>query len=55
MSSSTRRGRGFTLAAAEAMGYASIGVEKDPLYFNMALEAIPKLVQFSPGATRSTR
>ena len=48
-------GAGSTLAAAEVMGYASIGVEKDPLYFNMALEAIPKLAQYSPGAARSAR
>jgi site-specific DNA-methyltransferase (adenine-specific) len=36
-------GAGSTLAAAEAIGYASIGVEKDEHYFNMACEAIPKL------------
>lgn len=41
-------GAGSTLAAAEAVGYASIGVEKDELYFEMAAEAIPKLIQFSP-------
>lgn len=36
-------GAGSTLAAAEAVGYASIGVERDPEYFQMASEAIPRL------------
>lgn len=36
-------GAGSTLAAAEAMGYESIGVEKDPDYFTVATDAIPKL------------
>jgi DNA modification methylase len=36
-------GAGSTLAAAEAVGYASIGIEKDPRYFETAREAIPKL------------
>lgn len=36
-------GAGSTLAAAEAVGYQSVGVEKDLHYFNMAREAIPKL------------
>ncbi|TAL15967.1 site-specific DNA-methyltransferase [bacterium] len=39
-------GAGSTLAAAEAVGYASIGVEKDEHYFNMAREAIPKLTSY---------
>ena len=39
-------GAGSTLAAAEAIGYASIGVEKDPHYFNMACEAIPRLASY---------
>jgi hypothetical protein len=39
-------GAGSTLAAAEAVGYESIGVEKDEHYFDMAHEAIPKLAQF---------
>lgn len=38
-------GSGSTLAAAEAVGYESIGVEKDPEYFNIAVKAIPKLVR----------
>jgi site-specific DNA-methyltransferase (adenine-specific) len=41
-------GAGSTLAAAEAIGYASIGVEKDPVYFEMAREAIPALTHFVP-------
>ena len=39
-------GAGSTLAAAEAVGYASIGVEKDPHYFEIACKAIPKLTRF---------
>jgi site-specific DNA-methyltransferase (adenine-specific) len=39
-------GAGSTLAAAEAIGYASIGVEKDEHYFNIACEAIPKLASY---------
>ena len=38
-------GSGSTLAAAEAVGYASIGIEKDLHYFRMATEAIPPLSQ----------
>ncbi len=41
-------GAGSTLAAAEAVGYQSIGVEKDEHFFKMACEAIPKLIGFSP-------
>ena len=36
-------GAGSTLAAAEAIGYESIGIEQDKTYFEMACEAIPKL------------
>lgn len=36
-------GAGSTLAAAEAIGYESIGIERDPHYFQMACEAIPRL------------
>jgi DNA modification methylase len=36
-------GAGSTLAAAEAVGYASIGIEKDARYFDLAREALPKL------------
>ena len=48
-------GAGSTLAAAEAVGYASIGVEKDDLYFDMAREAIPKLVSYKPNGSQSPR
>ncbi len=36
-------GGGSTLAAAEAVGYESIGVERDAEYFRIAREAIPRL------------
>lgn len=36
-------GSGSTLAAAEAVGYHSIGVERDSTYFELAEQAIPKL------------
>ena len=45
-------GSGSTLAASEAVGYASIGVEKDEMYFSMATEAIPKLTRFSPNGSQ---
>ena len=36
-------GSGSTLAAAEAVGYESVGVERDPAYVELARDAIPKL------------
>jgi site-specific DNA-methyltransferase (adenine-specific) len=36
-------GSGATLAAAEAVGYSSIGIERDPRYFDLARSSIPKL------------
>ncbi len=42
----TFAGSGSTLAAAEAIGYQSVGVEKDSRYFNVATTAIPKLAAF---------
>jgi len=36
-------GSGSTLAAAEAVGYRSIGIEKDARYFDAARDALPKL------------
>jgi DNA modification methylase len=49
----TFAGSGSTLAAAEAVGYESIGIEKDPQYFALAKRSIPKLVAFKNGATYS--
>ena len=40
-------GSGSTLAAANAVGYDSIGVEKDRHYFLIAREAIPKLTAYA--------
>lgn len=40
-------GGGSTIAAAVAVGYDSIGVERDPQYFAMAKRAIPKLASVS--------
>ena len=49
-------GSGSTLAAAEAVGYASIGLENDPEYFDLARDAIPKLARYAPKSThRSPR
>lgn len=36
-------GSGSTLAAANAIGYASIGIERDPQYVAMARQGVPKL------------
>jgi DNA modification methylase len=41
-------GAGSTLAAAESVGYRSIGIEKDSFYFDMARRAIPNLIKFIP-------
>ena len=38
-------GAGSTLAAAEALGYDSLGVEKDEHFFAIACKAIPKLAR----------
>jgi site-specific DNA-methyltransferase (adenine-specific) len=47
-------GSGSTLAAAEAIGYESIGVEKDEYFFNVACEAVPKLIRYDAnGSARS--
>ena len=45
-------GAGSTLAAAEAVGYSSVGIEKDEHYFKMACEAIPRLTCFRPNGSR---
>jgi site-specific DNA-methyltransferase (adenine-specific) len=36
-------GAGSTLAAAEALGYDSVGIESDEQYYHMALAAVPRL------------
>ena len=36
-------GSGSTLAAAEAVGYHSIGIERDAQYFDVACSAVPRL------------
>jgi site-specific DNA-methyltransferase (adenine-specific) len=41
-------GAGSTLAAALAVGYESVGIEKDRVYFEMARDAICKLARFNP-------
>lgn len=42
-------GAGSTLAAAESVGYESIGIKKDPHYFEMTKKALPRLVVFKSG------
>ncbi len=48
-------GSGSTLAAAEHVGYESIGIENDVTYFDLACEAIPKLAEFAPTAPARRR
>ena len=43
----TFAGAGSTLAAAEAVGYASIGIERDPHYFDIATRAIEPLANLT--------
>jgi site-specific DNA-methyltransferase (adenine-specific) len=45
-------GSGSTIAAAEAIGYHAIGVERHTDYYTMSLAAIPELAQM---ATRETQ
>ena len=44
-------GAGSTIAAAVAVGYESVGLEVDPLFFAMAEQAIPKLSSISVNGT----
>lgn len=44
-------GAGSTLAAAESVGYESVGIEKDPHYFEIAKKALPKLTLFKNGSS----
>ena len=41
-------GSGSTIAAAEAVGYRSVGIEIDKDYFRLAGTAIPKLAALYP-------
>ncbi|HQL51878.1 MAG TPA: DNA methyltransferase [Kiritimatiellia bacterium] len=45
----TFAGSGSTLAAAEAVGYGSMGIEKDATYFKMACKAIRPLAAYEAG------
>lgn len=45
----TFAGSGSTLAAAEAVGYASVGVDVDPEFAEMARSAIPSLAELHVG------
>jgi site-specific DNA-methyltransferase (adenine-specific) len=48
-------GGGSTIAAASAVGYASIGIESDPQFFAMARAAIPKLAALVPNGESKDR
>jgi site-specific DNA-methyltransferase (adenine-specific) len=47
-------GSGSTVAACEAMGLCSIGVERNPDYFLMAKKGVPKLAAVMPGDPTNT-
>lgn len=51
----TFMGRGSTIAAACAVGYASIGIERDPKFFAIAEHAIPKLAAIVADGDSGTR
>lgn len=44
-------GAGSALAAAEAAGYTSIGIEKDTHYFDIARNAVPELAKLKPNGS----
>lgn len=48
-------GSASTLAAAEAVGYESIGIERDPAYFKVASDGLPRLaaLQLKPKASKT--
>lgn len=46
-------GSGATIAAAEALGYSSIGIEKDSSYYSAAVKSIPALVRFVPNGGKA--
>jgi hypothetical protein len=47
-------GSGSTIAAAEATGYSSIGIELDGDYFRLAERSIPRLAALYPGFAGET-
>jgi site-specific DNA-methyltransferase (adenine-specific) len=47
-------GGGSTIAAALALGYESIGIESDSVFYQMAERAIPKLAELNGGVEPST-
>jgi DNA modification methylase len=46
-------GSGSTIAACVAVGYAAMGVELDPAYFETAKSAIPALARLAVGPPRN--
>ncbi len=44
-------GAGSTVAAAEAVGYRSIGVERDDHFFRTARSAVPRLIEYRPNGS----
>ena len=48
-------GAGSTIAAAVAIGYRSIGIEHDPIYFSVAEKAVPALAQYDCSKASSSR
>jgi site-specific DNA-methyltransferase (adenine-specific) len=51
----TFAGAGSTLAAAEAVGYASIGIEKNKDYFELGCRSIPALTELRVAKADQTR
>ena len=47
-------GSGSTLAAAIAVGYDAVGVERSGEYFELARDAIPKLALLAVAVTRAS-
>lgn len=46
-------GSGSTIAAAEALGFSAIGVERFANYYRLACKVIPRLAKFTPGNKES--